>query len=327
MNAKRVFVTRSIPEAGLDALRPVAEIDVWEKNEPPHYEILLEKAASVDGLLCLLTDRIDANLIEAVGGTLKVISQMAVGCDNIDLAAATKRGIPVGHTPGVLTDATADFTWALLMAAARRIVEGDRFTRAGNWTTWEPKLLLGPDISGATLGILGFGRIGQAVARRAAGFNMRVLYHNDQSRYPELEAELDVEFVSFENLLGQSDFLTIHTPLTNATHHLIGEHELAQMKPTAVLINTARGPVIDPVALHGALKRRQIAMAALDVTEPEPIPLDDPLLDLDNLVITPHIGSASLQARTRMAIMAAENLIAGLRGERLPYCVNMEVYG
>jgi glyoxylate reductase len=251
---------------------------------------------------------------------------MAVGYDNIDIAAATSRKIPVGHTPGVLTDATADFTWALLMAAARRIVEGDRFTRNGAWRTWEPDLLLGPNITGATLGIVGLGRIGQAVARRAAGFEMRILYTGRHRCEPALESALQAEFVEFDRLLQTSDFITIHTPLSAATHHLFSQAQFAQMKASAILINTARGAIVDPEALYHALHRGQIAGAALDVTDPEPIPPDSLLLSLDNLIITPHIGSASLQTRQTMAEMAIANLIAGLKGDRLPHCVNSEIY-
>ncbi len=327
MAASKVFVTRAIPEEGLRRVFAVAEAEVWEDEMPPPYEVLLEAVRGIDGLLCLLTDRIDAHLMDAAGGSLKVISQMAVGYDNIDLPAATARGIPIGHTPGVLTDATADFTWALLMAAARRVVEGDRFTRRGRWKTWGPRLLLGFDVFGATLGIVGLGRIGQAVARRAAGFDMRLLYFDPVRATAELERSLGVTYTPFEGLLAESDFVTIHVPLTEDTHHLFGREQFEVMKPTAALINTARGPVVEPHALHDALSSGQIACAALDVTEPEPIPMEDRLLELDNLIITPHIASASRSARGRMATMAAENLAAGLRGERLPHCANPDVYG
>ncbi len=321
----KIFITRAIPQKGLELVRQFADADVWPDDLPPLYETLLQKVKGVDGLLCLITDRIYSQLMDAAGGSLKVISQMAVGCDNIDLAAATARHIPVGHTPGVLTETTADFAWALLMAAARRVVEGNNYARAGQWKTWGPTLLTGPEVSGATLGIVGFGRIGQAVAKRAAGFGMRVLYHS-RARRPELEESLNVEYADFESLLRESDFITIHTPLDDSTHHLFGDSQFAKMKPTAVLINTARGPMVDPVALRRALTRGVIAAAALDVTEPEPIPPGDPLLELDNLIITPHIASASIQTRDKMAAMAAANLIAGLKGERLPNCVNPQVY-
>ncbi len=321
----RVFITRRIPEAGLDLLRRETQAEIWPEELPPPYEVLLEKVHGLQGLLCLLTDRIDAALMEAAGGSLKVISQMAVGYDNIDVPAATARRIPVGHTPGVLTEATADFTWALLMAAARRVVEADRFVRAGRWKTWGPTLLMGPDVAGATLGIVGLGRIGQAVARRAQGFAMRVLYH-DRERRPDAEEALGITFSAFEDLLRESDFITLHTWLDERTYHLIGEPQLRLMKPSAVLINAARGAIVDPQALYRALSEGWIAYAALDVTEPEPLPPDSPLLELDNLVLAPHIASASVGARRRMATMAAENLLAGLRGERLPHCVNPQVY-
>ncbi len=327
MSKPKVFVTRRIPDKGLEMLRQVAEVEVWPEELPPPYEVLLEKVRGINGLLCLLTDRIDAHLMDTAGPSLKVISQYAVGYDNIDIGAATARGIPVGHTPGVLTDATADFTWALLLAAARRVVEGYTYVREGRWKTWGPTLLLGPNVSGATLGIVGFGRIGQAVARRAQGFAMRVLAYDPYAQR-ETAAALGVQLVDdLEELLREADFVTLHTPLTEETYHLIGERELGLMKPTAVLVNTSRGPVVDPNALYRALKEGQIAFAALDVTEPEPIPTDSPLLTLPNIIITPHIASASVQARTAMAEIAARNLIAGLRGERLPYCVNPEVYG
>ena len=325
MAKPRVFVTRVIPEEGLETVHSVTDAEVWQGELPPAYDVLIEKIANVDGLLCLLTDSIDRDLIHAAGDSLKVISQMAVGYDNIDVAAATQHGIPVGNTPGVLTDATADFAWALLMATARRVVEADNFTRAGHWKTWGPTLLLGSDIAGATLGIVGLGRIGQAVVERAQGFQMRIIYHDIQRRH-DLEEKMGVEFASFESLLQESDFVSIHTVLSEETHHLFGEKQFDLMKPSGVLINTARGPIVDPIALYSALHKGQIAYAALDVTESEPIHPDDPLLELENIIITPHIASASKQARTKMATMAAENLIAGLKGEDLPNCVNPEVY-
>jgi glyoxylate reductase len=256
---------------------------------------------------------------------LRVISQYAVGVDNVDLEAATARSIPVGHTPGVLTKAVADMALALLMAAARRIPEGIEKVRAGEWRTWEPLGLLGADVWEATLGIVGIGRIGTAVARRARGFAMRVLYH-DRVRKPELEAELGLEYTELDDLLAQADFVSLHCPLTPETHHLIGEQKLRRMKPTAILINTSRGPVVDTDALVRALREGWIAAAALDVTDPEPLPPDHPLLVLPNCIVVPHIASATVTARERMAVMAAENLLAGLRGERLPYCANPEVH-
>lgn len=320
-----VFVTRRIPEEGLTLVRQACEIRLWEGELPPPKDVFLREVPACDGLLCLLTDPIDAEVI-AAGTRLRVISQMAVGVDNIDLRAATARGIPVGHTPGVLTEATADFTFALLMAAARRIPEGVDYVRAGKWRTWEPMGLLGVDVWGATLGIVGMGRIGTAVARRARGFAMRILYY-DPTRRPELEAELGAEYAELDDLLAQADFVTLHCPLTPQTRHLINEAALRRMKPTAILINAARGPVVDTDALLRALSEGWIRAAALDVTDPEPLPPDHPLLSLSNCIVVPHIASATISTRNRMARMAAENLLAGLRGERLPYCANPEVYG
>ncbi len=324
MDKPHVFITRRIPDIGLEMLSEHVEIDLWEEELPPAYDVLRERTQRADGLLCLLTDRIDKELIEN-SARLRVISQYAVGIDNIDIDSATKRKIPVGHTPGVLTDATADFTWALLMSAARRVVEADTFTREGKWKTWGPTILLGVDVARSTLGIIGFGRIGQAVARRAKGFDMRILYY-DNKRLPEMEETLGVEYVSLETLIKEADFISLHVPLTPNTYHLIGEKEFSMMKKEAILINTARGSVVDQEALYHALKDRKIRGAAIDVTDPEPIPSNSPLLQLPNLIITPHIASASVQSRTQMAVMAAENLIAGLQGKRLPFCANPQVY-
>jgi glyoxylate reductase len=324
MSKFKAFITRRIPTS-LDALQQIATVDVWPERQPPSYEILLEKVSQIDGLLCLLTDPIDRKLLEA-GTALKVISQMAVGYDNIDIAVATGRKIPIGHTPGVLTDATADLTWALLMAAARRVVEGDLATRSGQWRTWEPDFLLGPDVAGATLGIIGLGRIGQAVARRAKGFEMRILYAGRKRCSPDIERTLGAKFVSLATLLETSDFISIHTPLSDTTQYLFGDAQFEMMKDSAILINTARGAIVDPEALYRALSKGKIARAAIDVTEPEPIPLDSPLLQLENLIVTPHIGSASVQARRKMGDMAIANLMAGLKGDRLPNCVNPDVY-
>jgi lactate dehydrogenase-like 2-hydroxyacid dehydrogenase len=320
----KVFVTRLIPEKGQAMVTQFCEADVWQEELPPPREVLLQRVRGMDGLLCLLTDRIDGEVMDAAGPGLKVISNHAVGVDNIDLHAATARGIPVGNTPGILTDATADFAFALLMAAARRVVEGERFVREGRWKTWGPSLLLGMDITGATLGIIGYGRIGQALAKRARGFDMRILYCD-----PSLAGKdhaLPGEPVDFETLLRQADFVSLHVPLTEQTHHLIDAPALALMKSTAILVNTARGSVVDPQALHQALKEKRIFAAALDVTDPEPLPPDSPLLALDNLIVVPHIASASRSTREKMATMAAENLIAGLKGERLPNCANPDVY-
>lgn len=315
----RVFVTRRLPGGALDRLRERAEVDLWAGDLPPPREALLERLREADGLLCLLTDRIDAEVIAGAPG-LRVISTMAVGYDHIDVAAATARGIQVGHTPGVLTETTADLAWALLLATARRVVEGDRFVREGRWRTWDPNLLLGHDVHGATLGVVGMGAIGGAVAQRAHGFGMRVLY----TRRSERDAGIGRR-VSLEELLRESDFVSLHVPLTEETRHLVGERELRLMKPTAILINTARGPVVDQPALARALREGVIAGAGVDVTEVEPIPADDPLLSAPNVVILPHIGSASHATRGRMAEMAVENCLAGLEGRPLPHCVNPEV--
>lgn len=319
-----VFVTRQISENALKPLRAQAQVEVWQSETPPPYALLLEKSASALGLLTLLTDPIDARLIEAAQN-LKVISQYAVGFDNIDVAAATRRGIPVGNTPGVLTETTADFAWTLMMAAARRVVEADKEVRNGIWRPWGPDVLTGYDLYGATLGIVGFGRIGQAMARRARGFDMKILYSDPHCK-PEAGAETGAECVSLDDLLVRADFVSLHTFLSKDTYHLIGREQLQKMKPSAVLVNTSRGPVVDPEALAWALENRIIAAAALDVTEPEPIPRDSPLLKLENIIIAPHIASASKATRERMALMAVENLLAGLKGDKLPYCANPEVY-
>ena len=323
MAKPKVYVTRLIPEEGLNMVLEACDAEVWEDELPPPREVLLEKVKGKDGLLCLLTDKVDAELMDTAG-TLKVISNYAVGYDNIDVKAATERGIPVGNTPGVLTDTTADFAFTLLMAVARRVVEGVDYVRAGKWKTWGPRLLLGQDVHGATLGIIGFGRIGQAMARRAKGFDMKVLYY-DIYRREDLEQSMGVQYADMDTLLRESDFVTIHTDLNESTYHLLDREAFAKMKPTAILINTARGPIVDPEALAEALEQGKIAGAGLDVTEPEPINMDSPLLKFPNCVIVPHIASASVATRGLMARMAAENLLAGLRGERLPNCVNPEV--
>jgi len=320
----KVYVTRPMAEEALALLRSQAEVALWpDPDLPPPHEEIVRQVREADGLVCLLTDWIDAEVI-AAGARLRVISTVAVGYDNIDVAAATARRIPVCNTPGVLTEATADLTWALLMAAARRVTEAERYLRAGRWRSWSPQLLLGQDVYGATLGLIGLGRIGQAVARRARGFDMRVLYHS-ATRKPEVERELGVEWADLEALLRESDFVSLHVPLTEETRNLIGARELALMKPTAVLINTARGQVVDQEALVATLQGGRLAAAGLDVFQVEPLAADDPLLSLENVVLLPHLGSASVATRRRMAMMAAENLVAGLRGERPPYLVNPEV--
>ncbi|MBM3949220.1 MAG: D-glycerate dehydrogenase [SAR202 cluster bacterium] len=325
MPRPRVFVTRHIFPEALDAIRKKAQVDLWEDELPPSRATLLEKIKGVDGVLCLLTEVVDAEFMDAAGPQLKVISQIAVGHNNIDVAEATRRGIPVGYTPDVLTQTTADFTFALLMASARRVVEGHEFVRTGKWRTWHPLHFLGQDIYGATLGIVGMGRIGFEVARRATGFGMKVLYY-DSIRKRELEVQVPMSPVDMDTLLHESDFITLHTALTKETHHLMSDAQFAKMKKTAILINAARGPVVDPKALYRALKEGKIGGAALDVTEPEPIPVDDPLLKLDNCLIVPHIASASVATRREMSRLAAQNLINGLEKRPLEKCVNPEVY-
>ena len=302
------FVTRDLPGPALDRLREAHEVDVWPGRLPPSYDELLRRATEAEGLLSLLTDRVDAELIES-SRQLRAISNYAVGYDNIDLQAAAARGIPVGNTPDVLTDATADLTFALLLAAARRLPEAIHSVLEGDWPTWEPGRHLGYDVHGATLGIVGMGRIGRAVARRAEGFEMRVI---SSGRGGDTD---------FGQLLEDSDFVSLHCPLTPETHHLIDAGALDRMKSTAILVNTARGPIVDPRALRWALEAEVIAGAALDVTDPEPLPPQDPLLGAPNLIVAPHIGSATHSARQRMATLAVENLLAALDGRPMPHQV------
>ncbi len=321
----KIFITRNIHSSAVSRLKNLAEVEIWSAETPPSEEFLKQKIAQVEGIITLLTDPISSNVISSANPGLKVISQMAVGYDNIDIKTATEKGIPVGHTPGVLTETCADFTWALLMALARRIHEAALEVSQGIWKPWGPDVLVGHDIYGATLGIIGFGRIGQAVARRARGFNMRILY-TDPERHIDPENELGVEFCTLEEILPQSDFISLHTYLSETTYHLINKERLAQMKKTALLINTSRGGVVDPVALEWALINKVIAGAALDVFEPEPIPAESPLLRMKNVLITPHIASASIHTRQKMAHIAVDNLIAGLEGKRLPFCANPQIY-
>ncbi len=325
MPKPRVFVSRQIFAEAFDMIAAETDAELWEDELPPPRDVLIEKVRGVDGLLCLLTDRVDPELMDAAGSQLKVISQIAVGFDNIDIPEATRRGIPVGNTPEVLTQTTADATWALLMGAARRISEGERDVRAGKWRTWHPLHYLGQDVYGSTLGIIGMGRIGAEVARRAGGFDMKVLY-SDVVRREDLEAEFRLQYVDQDTLLRESDFVSLHTVLNESTYHLIDDEAFSKMKPTAIIVNAARGPVIDPKALYRALKDGEIAGAGLDVTEPEPIPIDDPLLTLDNCLIVPHLASASYKTRGEMSRIAATNLLNGIKGERLLTCVNPEVY-
>jgi len=321
MTRPKIFIARIIPEPGLLLVNEHFQPDVWPHEMPPVRAELIEHSRGVDGLLCTLTEKVDADLLDAIGPQLKVISSMSVGVDHIDMAAATARKIPVGNTPGVLTDATADQAFALMLSAARRITEAERFVRAGKWVTWSPSLLLGADLAGSTLGIVGFGRIGQAVAKRAQGFDMRVIYYS-----PDAKPAYDAKPVDLETLLRESDFVSIHVPLKPETKHLVNVEFLARMKSNAVLVNTARGGLIDQSALYTALKSNQIFAAALDVTDPEPLPMDSPLLELENCIIVPHLGSASKKTRDKMSLLAAQNLVAGINGKQLPNCVNPEVY-
>ena len=324
--SSKVYITRIIAPEALDMLGQVAEIKLWTGDLAVPYDTLLEQVSDIDGLLCLLSDKVDAKVIDAAP-RLKVISNYAAGYDNIDIAKATERGIPVGNTPGVLSETTADLAFALLMAAARQITKADKYSKSGLWqVAWGPMILLGQDIHHSTLGIVGLGRIGTEVARRARGFKMRILYHN-RNRRRDVEKELGVEYIAtLPELLSRSDFVSLHVPLTEETRKMLGPAEFVMMKPTAILVNTSRGQVVDQKALYEALKSGQIAAAAIDVAETEPMPMDDPLLTLENIIISPHIGSASTATRTKMAVMAAANLIAGLKGEMLPNCVNPEVY-
>lgn len=325
MPKPRVFVTREIFSDALEDIRLAADLDLWTDELPPPRSELLDRAVGVDGILCLLTDKIDREFMDAAGSQLKVISQIAVGFDNIDVSEATKRGIPVGNTPDVLTQTTADAAWALMLSAARRIGESERAARAGRWRTWHPLHYLGQDVYGATLGIVGMGRIGFQVAKRSIGFDMKVIYH-DVVRQDRYESELDMEYVDMDTLLARSDFVSLHTVLNESTRHLIDARALSKMKQSAVLVNAARGSIVDPKALYEALRSGQISAAGLDVTEPEPIPADDPLLTLENCIIVPHIASASVSTRREMSRIAAANLLNGIAGERLVTCVNPEVY-
>jgi len=319
----KIFITRRLPEEGLQLLKEY-ELEIYEGDAPPSKEEIIEGVKDKDALICLLTDKIDAEVMDSAPN-LKIIANYAVGIDNIDVKEATKRGILVTNTPGVLTETVADLAWALLMAVARRIVEGDKFMREGKFKGWAPLLMLGSDIYGKTIGIIGAGRIGSAVARRAKGFNMRILYYS-RKRNEKLEEECNAEYVDLETLLKEADFVSLHTPLTEETYHMIGEKELKIMKPTAYLINTGRGKCVDEEALVKALKEGWIRGAALDVFENEPA-IHPELKKLDNVVLTPHIGSASYETRSKMAVMVAENVIAALEGKLPPNCVNPEAYG
>lgn len=311
-----VFVTRRLTPDAEERLNAFCNVEYWLETTPPPHDILLEKTRSADGLICMLTDQVDRAVIENAPN-LKVISQVAVGVDNIDLAAAAARQIPVGYTPDLLTDATADLAFTLLLAAARRLGEAIDYAKSGHWKTWEFTSLLGEDVHGATLGVVGMGRIGQAFTRRARGFDMNILYYS-RTRRPEVEAELGAQFVTLPELIAQSDFISLHSPLTNETRKMFGKAEFDMMKPDAILINTARGGMVDTDALLESLKTGQIRYAALDVTDPEPLPHTHELYQLPNVIIIPHIGSATRSTRSKMAILAVDNLIAGLQEKPLP---------
>lgn len=320
----RVFVSRSLFPEALDKLAQVADVDVWTDELPPPYDVLRERVQRADGLLSLLTDHVDRALFDDAPG-LRVVSNMAVGYNNIDVTSATAHGVFVGNTPGVLTETTADFTVALMMAWARRIPEAQGFAREGHWKTWGPMLMLGTELHEATLGIVGLGRIGTAVARRARGFGMRVLY-TSRTRNRELESELSVEYhPELLDLLACSDFVSLHVSLDTGTRHLIGSKELAAMGAHGVLVNTSRGEVVDQQALYKALQIGLIAGAALDVTDPEPLPAHDPLYKLENVLITPHIASATTTTRLKMATMAAQNIVDVLQGRPPGNWVNPEM--
>ena len=325
MSKPKVYMTRKVPHEGMECVQRGSDLECWDGEEAVPRNVLLEKVRDIEGLYCLLTDKIDEELLEQAP-RLRVVSTMAVGTDNINLAACTQRGIPVGHTPGALTETSADLAFALLMAAARRLVEGVEYVKTGQWKSWGPMLCLGQDIYGATLGIVGFGRIGRAIAMRSRGFGMHVLVYHSKPISQEAIAEYGIQQVDFPTILQESDFLSLHVPLTEHTMHLLGGSEFRAMKPTAILINTSRGPVVHAQALYEALRDGEIAYAALDVTDPEPIPTDDPLLTLPNCLVVPHIASASLATRAKIAMMAAENLLSGLAGKQVPYCANPEVY-
>lgn len=317
MDKPQIVITRKITQSAIERLETTGNITIWPEREPPPRETLIEMVRDCEALLCLLTDRIDEDLL-VVAPRLRVVSTMSVGFEHIDLEGCRRRGILVGHTPGVLTETTADFTMALMLCIARRIPEAVDFARSGNWRTWEPGLLLGQDLSHSTIGIIGMGRIGKAVARRAAAFGSDLLYH-DTCRDLMIEHDLTLKHVPMNDLLTLSDIVTLHVPLTESTLHLISQSQFDMMKPTSILINTSRGPVVHTGALLQALKDGKIAAAGLDVTDPEPLPPDHPLYQLSNCLITPHIASAGAATRAKMAHMAVDNLVAGLEGVPLPY--------
>ena len=323
----RVFVTRRLPQEALDLLATETEMEVWPEEERPPREVLLGRARECAALLTNVEDRVDEELLAAGHGTLSVVANCAVGIDNFDVEAATCYGVALSNTPGILHKTTADLTFALLMATARRVVEGDRDVRLGKWKHWHPFAYVGYDVHGANLSILGLGQIGLEMAKRALGFDMTVYYYSRTRRLEE-ERQYGLRYCEdISSALKVADFVSVHTPMTQETHHMIGRDQLRLMKPTAILVNAARGAIVDNQALYEALRDGIIAGAGLDVTEPEPIPMDHPLLTLPNVVFTPHIGSASLQTRTEMAILAARNILACLKGEEMPSCLNPQVFG
>jgi len=307
----------------MELIRQSCKVRLWDEDRPIPLERLLEMARGVDGIVCLLSDPMGKEVMDAAGDNLKALSTMAVGFDNIDVAEATRRGILVGNTPGVLTEATADLTWALILALGRRIVEGDRMVREGRFSGWGPTMLVGADFCGRTMGIVGMGRIGKAVAKRAVGFGMEVIYHNRRKLDPEEEAEIPARYVEIDRLIQTADFISLHCPLNDESRHLINWERIRMMKPTTYVVNVARGPVVDEAALVKALREKTIAGAAFDVYEREP-ELSPGLERLDNVVLAPHLGSASIETRDKMARMTAENLLAGLKRELPPWCVNPE---
>lgn len=320
MSKPKIFVARRIPDSGLDRLVAECDADVWSDPLPPPRDVLLQRVAGCQGILSLLTDRIDSQVMDAAGDQLRVISNFAVGYNNIDVAEATKRGIAVGNTPGVLTESTADLAIALMLAASRCLHDARKFIDDGKWQTWDPLGHIGQDLNGKTVGIVGMGRIGLAMAKRCfGGWNMRVLY-SGRSDKPSAES-VNAHRVEFDQLLGESDFVSVHTPLTNETQHLFNADAFKRMKPTAVFVNTARGPVHDQSALHDALKSGEIFAAGIDVTDPEPINMNDPLLTLPNCIIAPHIGSGTTESRDGMAEIATDNLLAGIAGQALRHAV------
>lgn len=324
MTKPKVYITRQLPQAAINIVAAACDYTIWQSEETPvPRNELLRAVADVDGVLSLLTERIDAEFLDAAP-SCKVVSTMAVGYDNVDVASLTQRKVLLTNTPGILTDTTADLTWTLLMAAARRIVEAQKLIEADGWSAWAPMAMVGQEVTGATLGIVGAGRIGSAVARRARGFDMKILYHNRRPS-PSLEAETGAHYVGFDDLLRESDFIVVLVPLTDETRNLFGAREFALMKPTAVFVNSSRGPVVDEEALYEALQAGRPWAAGLDVFRQEPIRADHPLLRLPNVTAVPHIGSATVATRTKMATLAATNLVAALTGQAVPHAVNREL--